>query len=240
LDFQINLTRIETDIWKETRGGSEMRQDLTDITVVLDRSGSMATVINDTIGGFNKFVDDQKKASGAANFTLVQFDTEYEFVHRAINIKDVPSLVFQPRGATALLDAIGKAIVETGERLDKMPEHDRPSKVVFVIITDGEENSSKEYKKARINELIKQQSEKYQWQFVFLGANQDALKEADSLGISTANAMNFSATAVGVKNSFSATSHNLAMYRSGDVVNMAYSQHDRDEAVEATSSSSSK
>jgi hypothetical protein len=211
-----------------------MRQDLTDITVVLDRSGSMATVENDTKGGFNKFVDEQKKAPGAANFTLVQFDTEYEFVHRAINIKDVPPLVFQPRGATALLDAVGKAIVETGERLEKMPEHDRPAKVVFVILTDGEENSSKEYKKARINELIKQQSEKYQWQFVFLGANQDALKEADSLGISTMNAVNFAASAAGVKNVFHATSSNLAMYRSGQTVNMAYSQKDRDESMDNT------
>ena len=125
-----------------------MNRNLTDITVVLDRSGSMTTVMHDVTGGFDKFIEEQKKVQGEALLTLVQFDTEYEFVHKAKNIKDIPKLEFMPRGMTALLDAMGRAITETGERLRNMKEEDRPGKVICLIITDGQENSSKEYNNA--------------------------------------------------------------------------------------------
>lgn len=208
-----------------------MRSDLTDITVVLDRSGSMATVENDTKGGFDKFVQDQKSAPGDANLTLVQFDTVYEFVHSARPIRDIPPLSFQPRGGTALLDAIGRAIKQTGERLKLMDESLRPAKVVFVILTDGEENSSQEYSKKQINEMISHQQNAYKWQFVFLGANQDAIKEASDLGINIGNAMTYAHTAKGMNAAFSATSANLAMYRSGVSTTMNYSEKQKEEAV---------
>ncbi len=160
-----------------------MRQELTDITVVLDRSGSMHSCQSDAEGGLNRFIDDQKKQPGEANFTLVQFDTEYEFVHRGIPIKSVPHCSLVPRGNTALLDAVGRAIVETGERLAKLPEADRPGLVVFVVITDGEENSSKEFSLTRIKEMIQHQQDVYKWQFIYLGANQDAFAEAGAMGI---------------------------------------------------------
>lgn len=192
-----------------------MKTDLTDITIVLDRSGSMASVAEDTKGGFDTFIEEQKRHPGEANVTLVQFDTEYEFVHRAVPVGTVPKLVFVPRGYTALLDAIGRAITETGERLGKTPETDRPAKALFVILTDGYENSSKEFSKPRIAEMIKHQTEVYKWQFVFLAANQDAIAEAGNLGIGAGNATNYVPTSAGVKLAFSAVSKDATSYRSG-------------------------
>jgi hypothetical protein len=121
----------------------------------------------------------------------VQFDTEYEFVHRAKPIEGVPEYVLTPRGGTALLDAVGRAINETGERLAAMPEAHRPGLVVFVVMTDGEENSSREFSKSQIKEKISHQQDKYGWQFVFLGANQDAFAEAGSMGMQAQAAANF-------------------------------------------------
>ena len=209
-----------------------MRNDLTDITVVLDRSGSMASVADDTRGGFDTFVADQKKAPGEAVLTLVQFDDTYEFVYTAKNIRDIGKLEFLPRGSTALLDAIGRAINETGDRLKRMDEKFRPGKVVFVILTDGQENASHEFTKAKINEMISHQRNQYKWEFVFLGANQDAIQEAHALGISTLNAMNYAHTGKGMNAAFTATSANLTAVRSGSVDVMSYSDQQKKEAVE--------
>ncbi len=160
-----------------------MRSDLTDVTLVIDRSGSMQAIRDDAEGGVNAFLQEQAKQPGEALLTLVQFDTEYEFVHRGMPIKDVPPYKLVPRGNTALLDAVGRAINETGERLGKMAEENRPGLVVFVITTDGQENSSKEFTKAQIKEMVERQQSQYKWQFTFLGANQDAFAEAGGIGI---------------------------------------------------------
>jgi Mg-chelatase subunit ChlD len=168
-----------------------MRKDFTDITLVVDRSGSMEAIRQDAMGGVNRFILDQAEKPGEAVLTLVQFDTEYEFVHRAKPIKDVPEYVLTPRGGTALLDAVGRAINETGERLAAMPEANRPGLVVFVVMTDGEENSSKEFSKSQIKEKISHQQNNYGWQFVFLGANQDAFAEAGAMGMQAQAAANF-------------------------------------------------
>lgn len=169
-----------------------MRQDLTDITMVLDRSGSMESCRSDAEGGVNAFLRNQKQLPGEALLTLVQFDTEYEFVHRGAPIQSVPEYQLVPRGSTALLDAIGRAVNETGARLAAMPEPQRPGLVVFVIVTDGQENSSHEFSKQRIHEMISHQADAYQWQFVFLGANQDAFAEAGGLGIGNAGTAKYS------------------------------------------------
>lgn len=113
-----------------------MRADLTDITVVVDRSGSMASCRKDAVGGLNTFIDEQKKQPGHATFTLIQFDDKYEVVHNGIQLNDVPACDLVPRGSTALLDAIGKGIVTTGERLKALLEDQRPGLVVFVILTE--------------------------------------------------------------------------------------------------------
>ena len=160
-----------------------MRTDLTDVTLVIDRSGSMQAIREDAEGGVNAFIVEQAKQPGEALLTLVQFDTEYEFVHRAAPIKQVPAYKLLPRGNTALLDAVGRAINETGERLAKIAEHERPGLVVFVITTDGRENSSREFSKAQVKELIERQQAKYNWHFTYLGANQDAFAEAGGIGI---------------------------------------------------------
>jgi len=168
-----------------------MRSDLTDITLVIDRSGSMEAIREDAEGGVNAFVREQAKQPGEALLTLVQFDTEYDFIHKGVPVKQVPAYKLVPRGNTALLDAVGRAINETGERLAKMAESDRPGLVILVIVTDGQENSSHEFSKARIKEMIDQQQTKYKWQFTFLGANQDAFAEAGGMGIHAAGVANF-------------------------------------------------
>lgn len=160
-----------------------MNNALTDITLVVDRSGSMAAIREDAEGGINTFVAEQCKQSGEAMLTLVQFDTKYEFLYRGAPIREVAKYELLPRGSTALLDAIGRAIVETGARLARMPESERPGLVVFVITTDGQENASREFTKPQIKQMIEHQQQKYGWQFTFLGANQDAFAEAHAMGI---------------------------------------------------------
>lgn len=161
-----------------------MRHDLTDVTVVLDRSGSMQVCRTDAEGGLNAFIEDQKKEAGECKFTLVQFDSLWEIVHECVDIRDVPHCDLRPGGATALLDAVGTAIARTGDRLAKMDEEDRPGLVIFVIITDGEENASREYTLGQVKAMITHQQEKYGWKFTFLGANQDAFASGASMGIS--------------------------------------------------------
>lgn len=188
-----------------------MRTDLTDITLVVDRSGSMQDIRTDAEGGVNAFVENQANEPGQAYLTLVQFDTEYEFLHKGVPIGQVPKYNLVPRGATALLDAIGRAINETGERLSKMNETDRPGLVVFVVMTDGLENSSREFSKSRIKEMIQHQQEKYGWQFTFLGADQDAFAEADALGIDQAGAARFKKE--NIQAAYRATSAKVARMR---------------------------
>ena len=170
------------------------KANLVEIIVVLDRSGSMSTVRNDTIGGFNTFVNDQKfQAKGDVKLTLVQFDDQYEVNYNGRQIQEVPSLTeatYIPRGMTALLDAVGKTINTVGDRLAKTPEAERPYLVIFVTITDGHENSSKEFKLDQIKGMIEHQTTKYNWQFVFLGADQNAFQAA-SMGFTASNTYNY-------------------------------------------------
>jgi hypothetical protein len=142
----------------------------------------------------NSFIAKQAEQPGDALLTLVQFDTEYEFLHKGVPISRVPKYELVPRGMTALLDAVGRAINETGERLSKTPEEQRPGLVIFVVMTDGQENSSKEFSKDRIKEMVEHQQNVYKWQFTFLGANQDAFAEAGGMGFDAAGVACFSAS----------------------------------------------
>ena len=140
------------------------RPDLTDITFVLDRSGSMQPIKEATIEAFNGFVNSQRTGAGTAQMTLVQFDDQYELLYQALAIQQAPELTrqtYEPRASTALLDAMGRTMIATGERLRKLPEADRPGTVVFVTLTDGYENASREYTLQRINELIRVQRDQY-------------------------------------------------------------------------------
>ena len=207
-----------------------MRSDLTDITLVVDRSGSMSAVRNDAEGGVNSFISEQAEQPGEALLTLVQFDTKYEFVHKGKPIGEVPRYQLRPRGMTALLDAVGRAINETGERLEAMDEQDRPGLVIFVVVTDGHENSSQEFSKAQIKEAIQRQQNEYNWHFTFLGANQDAFAEAGALGIDAAGAANYSQRKV--RAAFGATFSKVARMRkqagAGECVDNAFTDEERE------------
>ena len=172
-----------------------MKQGYTDITIVLDRSGSMSGSESDVIGGFNQLVADQKKGEGTATLTLIQFDNKYEVNYTAKDIQEVEDLTgdtYRPRGTTALHDAFGKTINTTGERLANMPESERPEKVLFVVQTDGMENASKEYSLEKVKEMVTHQSDKYNWEFMFLGADIDAIGVGRSLGIDYGKTIQFS------------------------------------------------
>lgn len=196
-----------------------MKNDSTYISVVLDRSGSMQTIKNDTIGGFNAFLEDQKKAEGEALFTLAQFDHKFDLRYDGINIKKVAPLgetTYVPRGQTALHDAIGRTINSVGAKLAAMKETDRPAKVIFVIITDGLENCSREFTGKQIKEMIEHQQQKYNWDFVYLGANQDAIAVGESMGMKRGNTMTYEENCEGTQIALKSISDNMKAYRQGD------------------------
>lgn len=208
-----------------------MKQNYSDITVVLDRSGSMGVLTNEVIGAFNNFVDEQKQVEGEATFTLIQFDDQYEVNCEAIDIQAARHLdetTYVPRGMTALFDAVGKAILSTGKRLNAMAESDRPEKVIFLIQTDGEENASKEFSLSTIKSMIREQQEVYSWEFVFLGANIDAVSVAADIGIRRDRAMKYANNAEGVSEALCSLSTNLASFRRGNKVDMSYEESDYD------------
>lgn len=205
-------------------------KDSTHIAVLLDRSGSMNSVKDETISGYNAFIKEQQEAGDNATLTLVQFDSVgIDTMQEFTPIKAVPDLngdTFQPRGMTPLLDAMGKTICGTGKALEAIPEGNRPDKIVFVVITDGQENASHEFSKLRIKEMIEHQAGKYNWQFIYLGANQDAFAEAKSIGIQMDNAANFVGAAMGA--AAAATSSNVANYRrTGRSRSLNYSSRQR-------------
>jgi len=174
-------------------------KDFTDITFVLDRSGSMATIADDVVGGYKTFVNEQKAVGENASLSLMQFDTIFEKVFTnvpIINASDV--LALHPRGGTALLDAIGQTISEVGARLRGLLAWDRPDKVVIVVVTDGEENSSKWFTIEKIREMVKHQTDNYNWKFLFLGANIDAFTVGSFLSVGAYNTANYKADSAGV------------------------------------------
>lgn len=178
-----------------------MNMNLTEIIFLLDRSGSMSGLESDTIGGFNGLIEKQRRLKGKTLVTAVLFDDKYELLWNgrdAGTIKLTESEYFV-RGRTALLDAVGKTILDVGYRFSRMQEHERPGKVIFVITTDGLENASREFTYAKVRELIRHQQEKYSWEFIFLGANIDAVKEAGNIGICADNAISYEATSAGVE-----------------------------------------
>jgi uncharacterized protein YegL len=200
-----------------------MKKGYTHVAFLLDRSGSMDSIKSDTIGGFNSFINDQKEDDTKCTFTMVQFDNEYEVLHDFKDIQKVKNLTkntYKPRGSTALLDALGNLIVTTGEKLLDMDENDRPEKVLFIILTDGLENASKEYTTSQIMEMIKHQEEKYNWKFVYLGANQDAIKEASKFGIDSINTLTFAYNEKGIKSSYATLSN--VVIKTRDVSASAY------------------
>lgn len=211
-----------------------MRKDLVDITLVIDKSGSMQKLVGDTIGGVNKLIADQRKVEGDANVSIVLFDTTTSFLCNGTPLKGVPELNeynYKPSGNTSLLDAVGTAINATGGRLRAMPEHERPAKVVFVIVTDGEENSSRTFTKPQIKAMIEEQSGKYSWDFVYLGANVDAFHEASQIGIAGTLTANYGANKIGTYALYNTVSDKLGTLRSraykGETTTMAFTVNEQ-------------
>ena len=179
-----------------------MKKNLTEIVFILDRSGSMRGLESDTIGGFNGMIEKQKKADGDALFSTILFDNVSEVLHDRVDVREIKPMTdadYTVRGCTALLDAIGGAIHHIGNVHKYARKEDVPEHTLFVITTDGMENASHRYDSDKVKRMIKRQQEKYGWEFLFLGANIDAVETARSFGIHEDRAVNYHADGEGTK-----------------------------------------
>jgi uncharacterized protein YegL len=186
--------------------------NVTEIACVIDRSGSMTPIRDDAIGGFNTFLEEQQKLPDKANATVCLFDNEYILLHDGVDLTEVKPLTsktYVPRGTTALYDAIGRTISAIDSRVSKSPEQ----KVVIAILTDGQENASREFNKTKIMDMIKAR-EKQGWLILYLSASANAFADASSIGVSSNNTMSFTADSKGMRNAYSSMSSSTASYRS--------------------------
>ncbi len=193
-----------------------MKKGLTELVFVLDRSGSMGGLESDTIGGFNSVLMKQKDEEGEAYITTVLFDDKYELLHDRFNLRRISQMTdkeYFVRGTTALLDAVGKTIHKIGNVQKYAADEERAEKVMFVIITDGMENASVEYSYSQIRKMIERQKKKYGWEFIFLGANIDAVETAGRFGIAQDRAANYHADSEGTMLNYEVISETVSMLR---------------------------
>lgn len=193
-----------------------MKKNLTELVFILDKSGSMSGLEKDTIGGFNSMLEQQKKLDGECVITTVLFDNRYELLHDRIDfraIKPITAKEYFVGGSTALLDAIGKTIHKIGTAQKNTAKDYRADKVMFVIITDGEENASREYSATQVKKMINRQKKRYGWEFIFLGANIDAVETAGRFGIAADRAVDYVADCEGTELNFQMMSKTVASFR---------------------------
>ena len=193
-----------------------MKKVITELVFVLDKSGSMAGLEGDTIGGYNAMLEKQKAVEGECRITTVLFDNNYELLHDRLDIRAVGPMTekeYFVGGSTALLDAIGRTISKIGNVQKHTAEGYRADKVLFVIITDGEENASREYSAKKVKAQIERQKEKYGWEFIFLGANIDAVEAAGRFGINADRAQTYHADSQGVALNFDAVGEAVTSFR---------------------------
>lgn len=193
-----------------------MKKGLTELVFILDKSGSMGGLESDTIGGCNSMLEKQKVVEGECHITTVLFDNNYELLHDRIDIRAVSKITekeYCVGGSTALIDAIGRTIDKIGSAQKYTTEDYRAEKVLFIIITDGEENSSRKYTAEKVRQMIEHQKTKYGWEFIFLGANIDAVETAAHFGISQDRAQNYHADKDGVELNFRVMSEAVASFR---------------------------
>ena len=192
------------------------RKGLTELVMILDRSGSMSGLEADTIGGFNSMIERQKKEEGEAYVSVVLFDDVSEVIYDRVDIRKVEPMTdrqYYVRGCTALLDAVGVAIRHIGNVHKYAREEDRPEKTIFIITTDGYENSSRRYSYEDIRRLVERQKEKYHWEFLFLGANIDAISVAGRFGIHANRAVTYEHDSYGTSLNYEAMSDALSSFR---------------------------
>ena len=193
-----------------------MNKSLTEVVFILDRSGSMSPLEKDTIGGYNSLFEKQKNEEGEAVITTVLFDDKYEMLHDHADVKKVKPISekeYYARGMTALLDAVGKTINHVGNRHKYAPDSEIPARTMVVIITDGFENASREFTQPQIKEMIEMQKDKYGWEFLFLGANIDAVETAHTYGISADRAVTYEADCEGTRMNFDVVSRTVSSVR---------------------------
>jgi len=193
-----------------------MRKGLTEVVFILDRSGSMAGLEADTIGGFNAMIEKQKKEDGEALISTVLFDDKTDVIHDRVNVKRIEPMTdkqYYVRGCTALLDAVGGAIHHIGNIHKYARDEDRPEKTLFIITTDGMENASSRYNYATVKKMVERQKEKYGWEFLFLGANIDAVEVAGRFGISEKRALNYRSDRVGTQLNYRALGRTVSAFR---------------------------
>ena len=193
-----------------------MKKNLTELVFILDKSGSMAGLERDTIGGFNAMLDKQKAQAGECRITTVLFDHRYELLHDRTDIRAVRPITareYRVGGSTALLDALGKTIHKIATAQKNTSEPFRAKRVMFVIITDGEENASREYTAKEVKEKIERQKSRYGWEFIFLGANIDAVETAGRFGIDAGRAANYVPDSQGTALNFRAMSETVSAFR---------------------------
>lgn len=203
--------------YNKNKGMKRMKKGLTELVFILDRSGSMGGLEEDTIKGYNAMLNKQLSDPGEALITTVLFDNDIELLHDRLNLREALPITekeYYVRGSTALLDAIGISISRTISNIKQKKEHEKPEKVIFIITTDGEENSSREYSFDKINKMITYQREKYGWEFIFLGANIDAIATARSFGISEDMATNYHADKMGTQLSYDVINETVSNLRS--------------------------
>lgn len=194
-----------------------MKKDLTELIFILDRSGSMGGLESDTIGGYNAMLKKQLEAEGSAYITTVLFDDEYELLHDRINLKGVKPITekeYFVRGTTALLDAVGKSIQKIVNVQRNTSDDEKAEKVLFVITTDGLENASREYSYTKVRAMIEKQKSRYGWEFIFLGANIDAVSEAEKFGIDSSRAAQFHNDKDGIELNYKVVSEAICELRS--------------------------
>lgn len=202
-----------------------MRKDLTELVFILDRSGSMAGLVKDTIGGFNSMIEKQKTDGGECIVSLVLFDHVSEVIYDRVDIKDVPLLTekeYYPRGNTALIDALGGAIHHIGNVHKYARSEDVPEKTMFVITTDGMENSSHIYSSDKVKSMIEKEREKYGWEFIFLGANIDAVETAKRYGIREDRAVRYYSDRDGVALNYEILSRTVSSYRRNENIDESW------------------
>jgi uncharacterized protein YegL len=210
----------------ETAKKSNQAADTTLLVLVIDRSGSMESIREDMEGGIKSLLEEQGKEKGTCLVTLAQFDTEYELLAEGVPVAELEPYRLIPRGSTALLDAIGRTIGQVKGQLDGLSRDQRPGNVLVAVVTDGMENSSREWSRLQVMDSVKARIGEG-WDFTFLGANQDAIQEAGRMGVATDSSLTYAASKAGTREAFNSMSASMGRKRRGETKSLEYTEEER-------------